>query len=119
MRNWSILPVVLSVVAATAPAAATPCKEEISTIERRLDSAGAAQVTGKAPTGGVTSSDSPKALDKAPEGKPSDSGTAPSAGGVGEARALLKTAKSQEASGDERACQDTMTKVKEKAGSLP
>ena len=62
-----------------APAVAVTCKDDISAIERRLNSAGAEKVTGKTPTGGATSSNSPKALDKQPSGEPSDSSTKPRA----------------------------------------
>ena len=40
----------------TAPALATPCADEITTLEKRLDSAGAAQVTGTVPPGGPSPS---------------------------------------------------------------
>jgi len=119
MRISYLLSAVVMVGATSAPALAISCKEDISTIERRLDSAGAEQVTGKEPAGGATSSNSPKALDKAPEGKPSDPSTKSTAGGVAEARKLLDTAKAQDKAGDEKACQDTITQVKEKAGALP
>ncbi len=104
---------------APGPALAVSCKDDISTVERRLNSAGAEQVTGKEPPGGVTSSNSPKALDKPPAGAPSDPSTKPTKAGVEEARTLLAKAKEQEKAGQETACQDTMTKVKEKAGALP
>ena len=119
MRMMSVLPAAIAVMASAAPALAVSCKEEIATVERRLNSAGAETVTGKEPPGGATSSNSPKALDKPPEGKPSDPETTSTAGGVEDAKTLLETAKTQEKAGDEKTCQDTMTKVKEKAGALP
>lgn len=119
MRISYLLSAVAMVCASSAPALAVSCKEDIATIERRLDSAGAEKVTGKEPAGGTTSSNSPKALDKAPDVKPSDPGAKPTAGGVEEARKLLEKAKSQDKAGDEKACQDTVTQVKEKAGALP
>ncbi|MBB2960191.1 hypothetical protein [Methylobacterium sp. R2-1] len=119
MRNALSLPAALAVLIAAGPALAVSCKDDISTVERRLNSAGAEQVTGKEPPGGATSSNSPKALDKPPAGAPSDPATKPTKAGVEEARALLAKAKEQDKAGQETACQDTMTKVKEKAGALP
>lgn len=119
MRPSTIAVGILFTVAAAAPASAISCKEEISTIERRLNSAGAEQVTGKEPAGGATSSNSPKALEKAPSVKPSDPNAKPSANGVDEARKLVEKAKGEEKAGQEQACQATMTKAKEAAGALP
>nr|WP_210302095.1 hypothetical protein [Methylobacterium brachythecii] len=102
-----------------APALAISCKEEISTIERRLNSAGAEKVTGVKPDQGATSSNSPKALDEQPKGEPSDPSTKPSGPGVLNAKAMIEKARDQEKAGDEKGCQDTMTKVKETAGALP
>ncbi|MDF9865863.1 hypothetical protein M2437_004845 [Methylorubrum pseudosasae] len=73
MRIALTLPVALAVLVTAGPALAVSCKDDISTVERRLNSAGAEQVTGKEPPGGVTSSNSPKALDKPPAGAPSRS----------------------------------------------
>lgn len=119
MRLSPVLTALFALGVAAPPALAVTCKDDIATVERRLNSAGAEAVTGKEPPGGPTSSNSPKALDKPPEGKPSDPSTQPTAAGVAEAKKLLETAKAQDKAGDEKACQDTMTKVKEKAGALP
>ena len=113
------LPAALALLVAAGPALAVTCKDDISTVERRLNSAGAEKVTGKEPPGGPTSSNSPMALDKPPEGKPSDPSTKPTKAGVEEARKLLATAKEQDKAGKETECQNTMTKVKEAAGALP
>src|SRR3954453_1509508 len=75
---------------------ASSCSEQIATIERRLNSAGAEQVTGKEPPGGATSSNSPKALDQPPGVKPSGPKVQPSAAGVEEARKLIQKARNQE-----------------------
>ncbi len=77
MRIALSLPVTLAALLAASPALAVNCKDDIATVERRLNSAGAEQVTGKEPPGGPTSSNSPKALDKPPEGAPSDPSTKP------------------------------------------
>ena len=54
------------------PARATSCGEQIGTIERRLDSAGAVHVAGLQDGHTIRSSNSPKALSEAPAGEPSD-----------------------------------------------
>jgi len=38
---------------------------------------------------------------------------------VKEARELIEKARAQEKAGDQKGCEDTMTKAKEKAGALP
>ena len=119
MRFRIVLPAALVMLGATGPVFASSCTEQIATIERRLDSAGAEKVTGKEPPGGPTSSNSAKALDKPPAVKPTDPSAKPTAGGVSEARALIEKARAQDKAGDTKACDDTMTQAKEKAGALP
>ena len=119
MRIAIGLTLALAALSVAGPARAVTCKDDIATIERRLDSAGAEAVTGKEPPGGPTASNSPKALDKPPEGKPSDPSTQPSKAGIAEARTLLAKAKEQDKAGQESACQNTITEVKQKAGALP
>ncbi|WP_084673983.1 hypothetical protein [Methylobacterium sp. WSM2598] len=114
-----VLATAASILANAPGAQASSCSEQIATIERRLDSAGAERVTGREPPGGPTSSNSPKALDKPPEAKPSDRTLQPSASGVQEARELIRKARAQQQAGDEKGCNDTMTRAKEKAGALP
>ena len=109
----------LLILASAAPALATPCADEIATLQRRLDSAGAAQVTGTVPPGGPTSSHSPKALDQAPNVKPSDPNAKPTASGVEEARKLVEKARAEDKAGKADACRDTILQAKEKAGALP
>ena len=119
MRIHFVLPAALVLLGAAGPALASSCSEQIATIERRLDSAGAEQVTGKEPPGGPTSSHSDKALDKAPNVKPTDPSAKASAGGVAEARDLITKARAQDKAGDMKGCEDTMTEAKKKAGALP
>lgn len=119
MRLRIVLPAALVMLGSVAPAFASSCSEQIATIERRLDSTGAEKVTGKEPPGGPTSSNSPKALDKAPNVKPTDPDATATAGGVAEARVLMKKARAQDQAGDMKGCEDTMTQAKEKAGALP
>jgi hypothetical protein len=119
MRLATGLSAILIALASTGAAYASSCSEQIATIERRLDSAGAERVTGKEPAGGTTSSASPKALDQPPGGKPSDPATTASVAGIKEARDLIAKARAQDKAGDVKGCEDTMTKAKEKAGALP
>ena len=109
-----------AVTAATAgPALATPCADEVSTLERRLNSAGAAEVTGTTPPGGPTSSNSPKALDAAPKLEPADKSVKPTASGVEEAKKLVAQAREEDKAGKAEECRQTIMKAKEKAGALP
>ncbi|WP_375453694.1 hypothetical protein [uncultured Methylobacterium sp.] len=106
-------------LASVAPALAGSCAEEITTLEKRLDSAGAAKVVGKEPPGGATASHSDKALAAPPAGKPSDPATTSTAAGVQSARDLVEKARAEDAAGKADPCRDTIMKAKEKAGALP
>ena len=119
MRRLLIASTAALVLAPCGLALASSCSEQIATIERRLNSAGAEQVTGREPPGGPTSSNSPKALEQAPNIRPSDPKVQPSASGVEEARKLIQKARTQEKAGDLKGCEDTMTQAKQKAGALP
>ncbi len=96
-------------------AAATPCAEQIATIERRLESPGAKAVTGGTPA----TTGSPKALAAPPPGRPSDPATVPQADHIAEARGLIATARDQDRAGNTQGCNDTMTRAKELIGALP
>ncbi|GJE36689.1 hypothetical protein [Methylobacterium persicinum] len=109
-----------AVATATAgPALATPCADEVSTLERRLNSSGAAEVTGTTPPGGTTSSNSPKALATPPKLTPGDKDVKPTASGVDEAKKLVAQARDEDKAGNADACRQTIMKAKEKAGALP
>jgi hypothetical protein len=105
--------------AAAGPALATPCADEVSTLERRLNSAGAAEVTGTTPPGGPTTSNSDKALAAPPKLTPSDKDVKPTASGVEEAKKLVAQARDEDKAGNAEACRQTIMKAKEKAGALP
>ncbi|GJD48577.1 hypothetical protein OPKNFCMD_1299 [Methylobacterium crusticola] len=105
----------LLALATAAPAFATPCAEQIATIERRLESPGAASVTGSTPT----QTGSPRALPAPPAGPPSDPASKPTAAGIEQARTLIAAAKDQDRAGNAAACEDTMTRAKEMIGALP
>ncbi len=118
MKPTLIVAAVLTL--AVAPSAiASSCSEEITTLERRLDSSGAEKVTGKEPAGGTTSSNSPKALAQSPDTKPSDPATKPSSAGIKQAQALVQQAREEDRAGKAEACRATILKAKEAAGSLP
>ncbi|KMO40205.1 hypothetical protein VQ02_08410 [Methylobacterium variabile] len=114
MRGTLIGATILVPLLATA-AAATSCAEQIATIERRLESPGAAAVTGEAPT----RTGSPRALAAPPAGQPSDPAVRPDAQRIAEARGLIATAREQDRAGKAEACADTMTHAKELIGALP
>jgi len=107
MRFLFVLPVTAMTLTIAGPALASSCAEQIATIERRLDSAGAEKVTGKELPGGPTSSNSPKALDASPNVKPSDPKAKSTAAGVKEARDLIEKARAQDKAGDKKGCEDT------------
>ncbi len=100
-------------------ALATPCADEVSTLERRLNSAGAAEVTGKTPPGGPTTSGSDKALATPPKLTPADKDVKPTASGVEEAKKLVAQAREEDKAGKAEECRQTIMKAKEKAGALP
>ena len=101
------------------PARASSCAEQIGTIERRLDSAGAVHVAGLQEGHTIRSSHSSKALAGAPTSEPSDAAMVPTAAHVAYARQLLSRAVEEDRQGHQRACEDTMTQAKGMIGALP
>ncbi len=101
------------------PARASSCAEQIGTIQRRLDSAGAVQVAGLQDGHTVRSSRSSKALASAPSGEPSDAAMIPTSAHVADARRLITRAIEEDRQGHQRACEDTMTQAKGMIGALP
>jgi hypothetical protein len=101
------------------PARASSCAEQIGTIERRLDSAGAVHVAGLQDGHALRSSHSSKALVAAPTGAPSDATMIPTSAHVADARRLLDRAAEEDCQGHQRACEDTMTEAKGMIGALP
>ncbi|KAB1072191.1 hypothetical protein [Methylobacterium planeticum] len=101
------------------PARATSCSEQIRTIERRLDSAGAVHVAGLQDGHAIRSSNSPKALFEASMGAPSDVAMISTAARISDARHLITRAIHEDGQGDQRACEDTMTEAKGMIGALP
>ncbi|WP_456684715.1 hypothetical protein [Bradyrhizobium sp. P5_C11_2] len=101
------------------PARASSCAEQIETIERRLDSAGAVHVAGLQDGHTIRSSHSPKALATAPTSEPSDAAMIPTSAHVADARRLRRRAAVEDREGHQRACEDTMTHAKGMIGALP
>ena len=115
MRITIAVTTALLAASATAPALASPCGEQIATIERRLDSPGAATVTGS--TG--TQTGSPRALPTPPGGQPSDPSVTPSPDKIAQARDLIAKARAQDKAGQTDACESTMSQAKTLIGALP
>ncbi|MCB4803836.1 hypothetical protein [Methylobacterium brachiatum] len=101
------------------PVRASSCAEQIGTIERRLDSAGAIHVAGLQDGHTIRSSKSPKALAQAPAGAPSDAHMISTAAHISDARRLIGRAVDEDRAGQQRACEHTMTEAKGMIGALP
>ena len=101
------------------PVRASSCAEQIGTIERRLDSAGAVHVGGLEDGHEIRSSHSPKALSAAPTGDPSDPSMISTPAHIVDARRLIHRAVAEDGQGHQRACEDTMTEAKGLIGALP
>jgi hypothetical protein len=115
-----LVPILATLVLATLPlpALASSCADQIGTIERRLDSAGAVQVTGLQ-SGHSLRTGSPRGVTTVRLDAPSDPETVSTAEHVGHARSLILRAAAEDRRGDKRACEDTMTETKGMIGALP
>ncbi len=100
------------------PVLASSCAQQIGTIERRLDSAGAVEISGLQ-TGHALQVGSPRAVRAARLDAPSDRAMIPTAVRVAEARTLIIRASDEDRRGDKRACENTMTEAKGMIGALP
>jgi hypothetical protein len=109
---------ILTLAFAPLPALASSCAEQIGTIERRLDSAGAVEITGLQP-GHSLQTGSPRSVQGARLNAPSDPNMVSTADGVAAARALIIRAADEDHRGDKRACENTMTEAKGMIGALP
>lgn len=117
MKPYLILPMGVLLLTSSS-ASASSCSEEISTLQKRLNSSGARTVAGESQVG-ATPLGTNKALDKPPTSMPSGAATRSTAGGVEEARSLVEKAAAQEKAGDAEGCRDTILKAKETVGALP
>ncbi|MFF8802865.1 MULTISPECIES: hypothetical protein [unclassified Methylobacterium] len=100
------------------PAAASSCAEQIGTIERRLDSAGAVQVAGLR-AGHALRTGSPRGVTVVRLDGPSDPDMVSTADHVALARDLIGRAGEEDRRGDKRACELTMTEAEGLIGALP
>jgi hypothetical protein len=100
------------------PAMASSCADQVGTIERRLDSAGAVQVAGLR-EGHTLRTGSMRAVATAHVDGPSDPDVVPTAEHVAMARTLIERASIEDKAGDQRACEHTMTEAKGMIGALP
>lgn len=117
MRFIPALSVILLALAPL-PALASSCAEQIGTIERRLDSAGAIEIAGLQ-EGRTVRTGSPRGLTTVRLDAPSDSETVSTADHVAIARTLIIRAADEDRRGDKRACENTMSEAKGMIGALP
>jgi hypothetical protein len=117
MRPISFLATFVLVIAPL-PAIASSCVEQIGTIERRLDSAGAVQVFGLQ-AGHILRTGSLRAVNMVHTDPPSDPQAAPTADHMTKAQVLIIRASDEDRRGDQRACENTMTEAKGMIGALP
>lgn len=108
----------LALALAPIPALASSCAEQIATIERRLDSAGAVEIAGLQPVRSLQTG-SPRGVQAARLDAPSDPSMVPTAGGMAVARTLMHRAGDEGRRGDQRACEDSMTEARGMIGALP
>ena len=90
--------------APSSTAIASSCAEQIGTIARRLNSAGAAQVAGLQ-TSDTLRTGSPRAVEGVRIGAPSDVDMVSTADHVSSDRALIVRAADEDRRGDKRACE--------------
>jgi hypothetical protein len=114
-----VITLLASLVAlAPLPALASSCMEQVGTIERRLDSAGAIQITGLQ-EGHTLRTGSPRGISAARLNAPTDPETISTASHIAEARILIVRASDEDHQGDKRACENTMSEAKGMIGALP
>jgi hypothetical protein len=109
---------ILTLAIAPLPALASSCAEQIGTIERRLDSAGAVQVSGLQ-AGHTLRTGSLRGITTARLDAPTDPDTISKADHVAVARTLIIRATNEDRQGDKRACENTMSEAKSMIGALP
>ncbi|WP_244937408.1 hypothetical protein [Methylobacterium crusticola] len=100
------------------PTLASSCAQQIGTIERRLDSAGAVQITGLQ-AGHILQTGSPRAVQTIRLDAPSNPEMISNADRVAVGRILIVRAADEDHRGDKRACENTMTEAKSMIGALP
>ena len=100
------------------PALATPCGQQVSALQRRLDSVGAVRVAGLEP-GHTLTTGSVKALPRVLSEPPSDPHLKPTRENVSAARLLIREALEEDQEGNQRACENILTDAKRLIGALP
>ncbi len=108
----------LLLVGAGLTASATPCRQQVSALQRRLDSIGAVRIAGLEP-GHTLATGSLKALPRAGTEPPSDPRAVPSRENVAAARLLIQEALAEDQDGNQRACENILTDAKRLIGALP
>ncbi len=100
------------------PTLATPCAQQVSALQRRLDSVGAVRVAGLEP-GHTLTTGSLKALPRALAEQPGDMQIRPTRENVAAARLLIREALAEDVEGNQRACENILTDAKRLIGPLP
>jgi hypothetical protein len=118
VHAFATMVLALALALAPLPAAASSCAEQIGTIERRLDSAGAVQVAGLR-AGHALRSGSPRGVTTVRLDAPSDPDTVSTAAHVALARDLIGRTGEEDRRGDKRACEHTVTEAEGMIGALP
>ena len=118
MRASSLLLAAALLGCSGLPTLATPCAEQIATLQRRLDSAGAVRVAGLEP-GHVLTIGSLKARSRGRPEQPEDPRLRPNRENVTAARSLIREAAAEDQEGNQRACENILTDAKRLIGALP
>ena len=100
----------------TAPSHASECGQQIQAIERRMQSAGASEVTGKPPNPDAKAQAS-NAAGQAPA--PNNPAQKPTPEKMKDAQALIDKAKQQDKAGDKGGCEKSMADAQARIGALP
>ncbi|MGC5779446.1 hypothetical protein [Methylobacterium sp. NFXW15] len=100
------------------PALATPCGQQVSALQRRLDSVGAVRVAGLEP-GHTLTTGSVKALPHVLNEQPSNPQVKSTRENIAAARVLIREAQSEDQEGNQRACENILTDAKRLIGALP
>ncbi len=100
------------------PASATPCGQQVSALQRRLDSVGAVRVAGLEP-GHTLTTGSVKALPRVLNEQPSNPEVKSTRENIAAARLLIREAQAEDQDGNQRACENILTDAKRLIGALP
>ncbi len=118
MRPPSLLLAAALIGCSALSAFATPCSQQVSALQRRLDSVGAVRVAGLEP-GHMLTTGSLRALPRALPEQPDGSRMKPSRENVAAARLLIREAQAEDEEGNQRTCENILTDAKRLIGALP